>query len=121
MTTYPARFLVLLAGICLAAQADTVLAQQNPPQKSVYDQYEPSKVRRTRLQECLRDEEPAGAYCVKLCQKGYQPVPKSAPPRCRSIEPLPPGQIAGPIRKETGTQAKLPGQKPLPPGSGHRD
>jgi len=107
-----ARSLALLAGLCLAAQADAVLAQQAPPQKAVHDQYEPSKVRRTRLQECLRDEEPAGAYCIKLCQKGYQLVPKSDPPRCRSIEPLPPGQLGGPIRKETGAQAKPSDFKP---------
>jgi len=104
------RVLVLLAAAGLAAQAGIVPAQK-PASQPVYDQYEPSKVRRSRLQECLRDEEPSGAYCVKLCQKGYQPVPKSDPPRCRSVEPLPPGQIAGPIRKETGTQPKPEGFK----------
>ena len=101
--------LVILAGLCVAAQAGFAIAQKPAPQqKPVYDQYEPSKVRRTRSQQCLRDEEPAGAYCVKVCQKGYLPVPNSDPPRCRSVEPLPPGQLPGPIRKETGTQPRLP-------------
>ncbi len=114
------RALILFAGLFLAMPAGVVTAQKPPAsQKPVYDQYEPSKVRRTRLQECLRDEEPGGAYCVKLCQKGYQPVPKSDPPRCRSIEPLPPGQLGGGIRKETGTQATLPGSgKPPAPSGG---
>ncbi len=104
-----ARPLVLLAGICVAVPAGFAIAQKPVPQKKpVYDQYEPSKVRRTRSQQCMRDEEPAGAYCVKVCQKGYLPVPNSDPPRCRSVEPLPPGQLGGPIRKETGTQPKPP-------------
>lgn len=108
------RSLVLLAGICVAAQAGFAHAQRPAPQKKpVYDQYEPSKVRRTRSQECLRDEEAAGAYCVRVCQRGYLPVPNSDPPRCRSVDPLPPGQLARPIRKETGTQPRLP----QPPGS----
>ncbi len=116
-----ARPLVLLAGLCVAAQAGLSVAQAPAPQKKpVYDQYEPSKVRRTRSQECLRDEDPIGAYCVKVCQKGYLPVPNSDPPRCRSVEPLPPGQLAGPIRKETGAQPKPPREtgpkKPPPPG-----
>jgi hypothetical protein len=93
--TRSARFLVLLAGICLALQADYSAAQKPAPRKPVYDQYEPSKVRRTRKQECLRDEEPSGAYCVRLCQKGSLP---------------------GPIRRETGSQPKLPGSdKPTKP------
>jgi len=108
--TRTARYLVLLAGVCLAVQADVSTAQKPAPgKKPVYDQYEPSKVRRTRKQECLRDEEPSGAYCVRLCQKGYVAVPNSNPPRCRSVEPLPPGSLPGPVRKETGSQRKPPG------------
>lgn len=116
-----ARPLVLLAGILLAAQAGFANAQKPaPPKKPVYDQYEPSKVRRGRAQQCLRNEDPVGAYCVKVCQKGYLPVPQSDPPRCRSVDPLPPGHIPGPIRKETGTQPKLPQQSgpKQPPPSG---
>jgi hypothetical protein len=115
-----ARPLLLLAGLCVAAQAEFAFAQKPAPQKKpVYDQYEPSKVRRTRSQECMRDEDPVGAYCVKVCQKGYLPVPNIDPPRCRSIEPLPPGQIPGPIRKETGAQPKAPGsQDPRKPSGG---
>ena len=78
-----------------------------------YDQYEPSRVRRGRGEVCGRNEEEVGAYCVKPCTKGYILVPNSDPARCRSIEPLPPGQIPGPIRKETGSLEKLP---PPPPG-----
>lgn len=113
-----ARSLALLAGICIAAHAGFALAQKPAPQKKkpVYDQYEPSKVLRTRSQDCLRDEEAAGAYCVKICRRGYLQVPNSNPPRCRSVNPLPPGQLAGPIRKEKGAQPKLPKQPPKPSG-----
>lgn len=116
-STFP---LVLLAGVFVAAQAGYAIAQKTVPQKKpVYDQYEPSKVRRTRSQECMRDEESAGAYCVKVCRKGYLPVPNSNPPLCRSVEPLPPGQLPGPIRKETGTLPKAPKpDKAGPPPSG---
>ncbi len=113
--TRNARALVLLAGICLAAQADLATAQRAVPQKPVYDQYEPSKVRRTRKQDCLRDEEPSGAYCIRLCQKGYRLVPNSNPPRCRSIEPLPPGSLPSPVRQEKGSQPKL--SKPEKPAA----
>lgn len=118
--TRSSHVLVLLAGLCLALQADFSAAQRPVPSKPVYDQYEPSKVRRTRKQDCLRDEEMSGAYCIKLCQKGYQLVPNSEPPRCRGIEPLPPGSLPAPIRRETGSQPKLPGSdKPSAPTGLH--
>jgi hypothetical protein len=110
--------LLLLAG--LAAGAGDGLAQTRPsqPQKAEppakYDQYEPSRTRRLRAEVCGRHEETVGAYCVKACQKGYVLLPDVDPPRCRGVEPLPQGQIPGPIRKEIGEQPKLP---PPPPGA----
>lgn len=111
--------LLLLAGCCAVAQAGLALAQRSPPVKPAYDQYEPSRVLRTGRQDCTKDEDAIGAYCVRACQKGYVPVPDSNPPRCRGVEPLPPGQLAGPIRKETTTARPRPGpQKPYVPSGG---
>jgi hypothetical protein len=107
----------LLAG-ALGSHSGDGLAQSRqkpaaePPSK--YDQYEPSRIRRGRTESCGRNEEPVGAYCIKPCMKGYVLVPDSDPARCRSVDPLPPGQIPGPIRKETGAMEKLP---PPPPGT----
>lgn len=105
-----ARHLVLLAVAWIVVQPGAALAQQKkkpPAPKPVYDQYEPSRVLRTGRQDCMRDEDAIGAYCVKACQRGYVSVTNSNPPRCRSIEPLPPGQLAGPLRRETATLPKL--------------
>jgi hypothetical protein len=114
------RFLILLAGSCAAAQGGLALAQKLPPSKPVYDQYQPNRVLRTGRQECMSNEDPIGAYCVRMCQKGYVVVPDSDPPRCRSIEPLPPGQAAGPIRMETAPVPKPSGpQKPYVPSGKH--
>jgi hypothetical protein len=106
----------LLAGAIIAAHPGQGRAQ--PRQKAAepaakYDQYEPSRIRRGRAEVCGRNEEAIGAYCVKPCMKGYVIVPNSDPARCRSVEPLPPGQLPGPIRKETGSLEKPP---PPPPG-----
>lgn len=83
-------------------------AAKAPQDKPVYDVYEPSQRLRTRRQECMRDEEPLGAYCVKKCQSGYQSETSGRSARCRSIEPLPPGSVPTPVRKEIGTQPSLP-------------
>jgi hypothetical protein len=106
----------LLAGAIVCAHPGQARAQARqkaaePPAK--YDQYEPSRVRRGRGEVCGRNEEQVGAYCVKPCMKGYVLVPNSDPARCRGVEPLPAGQIPGPIRKETGAM-----EKPPPPRSG---
>ena len=84
---YCARHLVLLAAAWIVAQPGAALAQQKkaPAAKPVYDQYEPSRVLRTGRQDCMRDEDAIGAYCVKACQRGYVSVTNSNPPRCRSI------------------------------------
>lgn len=119
------HLLVLLVGLWAVAQAAPALAQQRtaPAKKPVYDQYEPSRILRTGRQGCMHNEDTIGAYCVKVCKKGYVPVPNSDPPRCRSLEPLPPGQLAGPIRKETGSlparAAPSTSQKPHVPSGGH--
>ena len=76
--------------------------------KPVYDIYEPSQRLRTRRQECVGDEEPMGAYCAKKCQTGYQMEINGKYARCRALKPLPPGSLPSPIRKEIGTQPKLP-------------
>ena len=122
---------LLAAGICAASWAGIAVAQQPPaiaqsdnkasanvppgkpvakaPQdKPVYDIYEPSQRLRTRRQECMQDEEPMGAYCAKKCQAGYQMEISGKNARCRSLKPLPPGTLPGPIRQEIGTQPKLP-------------
>lgn len=115
-----ARTLLLLAAACALALPGIAGAQKKPPRKPVYDQYEPSRVLRTGRQPCMRDEDAIGAYCVRACQKGYIPVPDSNPPRCRGVEPLPPGQLAGPIRRETARLPKQPGPRKIRvPPDGH--
>ncbi len=107
--TRRAGCLALLVAVCAVFPAGIALSQgKKPPAKAAYDQYEPSRVLRTGRQDCMRNEETIGPWCVRACQKGYVAVPDSNPPRCRSIEPLPAGQIAGPIRREAGTQPKRP-------------
>lgn len=105
---------MLIAATCAAAAGTDALAQRPAQQKPVYDQYYPSKVLRTSRQGCMRDEEAIGAFCIRHCQKGYRLVPKSDPPRCRSIEPLPPGSLPGAIRQETGKAHKPPSKPPKP-------
>ena len=91
-------------------------ALQNKPQ---YDVYEPSQRLRTRRQECMKGEDSVGAYCVKKCQTGYTMEVRGKQARCRAINPLPPGAIAGAPRKEIGVQPKLPPPaKPEPPKPG---
>ena len=129
MTRRGRTLALLAAGRCLAAEATVAPAQQRTPAapaqpsgRIYYDQYEPSRTPQLSRQPCLRDEEAVGGYCVKKCKQGYRLVPDSNPQRCRSIEPLPPGQLPGPIRRETGQQPKLPppppGTKPAPPPKG---
>lgn len=110
-----ARSLILLAVFCVAAQAGLAAAQKPPSAKTVYDQYEPTKMRRGRAQGCLRGEEEAGAYCVKLCQRGYLLVPGIEPPRCRSIDPLPSGALPGPMQRDYSTQSSRPPKSSTPP------
>lgn len=118
------KFALLFAAGIVAAAPWPALAQQKPaaeksaqPSGTYYDQYEPSRRQRTRRESCLRDEDEAGAFCVKRCDTGYRLVPGANPPRCRSIKPLPPGQKPGPIRKQVSEPYKpletpLPGKKP---------
>ena len=114
-----AGWALLAAGCGLAAHAGVAPAQQAPQAKPVYDQYLPSRILKTGRQECMRNEDQIGAYCVRICQKGYVMVPNSNPPRCRSVEPLPPGSIAGPLRQETGTLPNPPTNvKPRAPSAG---
>ncbi|OGA20539.1 MAG: hypothetical protein A3I02_11740 [Betaproteobacteria bacterium RIFCSPLOWO2_02_FULL_67_26] len=121
------RLLLLAAGWCAAAHWGLAMAQpgtQAPAAKKAarvyYDQYEPMKALRLSRQDCLRTEESIGAFCVNRCQRGYVMVPGSNPPRCRSVDPLPPGQLPGPIRKEVGAPQPKPPQpsKPRPPVKG---
>src|SRR5262245_41620982 len=105
--------LLALAAGCVVPATNAVAAQQ----KAYYDQYEPSERQRLRRESCMRDEEPIGPYCVKQCQKGYVLVAGSKPPRCRSLEPLPSGQLPGPVRKQVGVQAPPPGPRQPPPKS----
>jgi len=97
--------------------ADKKLSANVPPGKSaadalrdkpVYDVYEPSQRLRTRRQQCMQDEEAMGAYCTKKCQSGYELTMNGRYPRCRTVEPLPPGSLPSPLRTEIGTQAELP-------------
>lgn len=124
MTRCSQHLMAAVAVICLAAAAATAVHAQQPApkkpaqtkpeaQKPQFDQYEPSQRMRTRRESCARDEEAIGAYCVKNCNKGYVMVENSRPPRCRSVDPLPPGVMAGPIRKQIAEPLKPP---PPPPG-----
>ena len=113
---------LLAAGLCAALLASPALGQQQAPAgkgKLYYDEYEPSRTRQLRSQACLRNEESIRGFCVRSCQRGYVMVPERNPPRCRSVQPLPPGQLPGPLRRETGSLPKLPKpDKPTPPPAG---
>jgi hypothetical protein len=111
---------LLLIGLiaCVLSIPELVQAQQRRPQppqeKKYFDVYEPSQRQRTRRSGCLKDEEYYGAYCVKKCKAGYELVVGSKPAKCRSLTPLPVGQLPGPVRRETGTQP-LPPRPPMAP------
>lgn len=137
MTAHWKRLLVTLAAATwVSAQAGVALAQQaqprkppvrEPPQaqqsgKTYYDMYEPSLRQRLRRETCGRNELPNGADCVRMCKKGYIQIVGSKPPRCRSIAPLPAGQLPGSVPKETGTPPRPPREPatPTPPGTGPR-
>ena len=129
MKTHWKRLLVTLAAATwVSAQAGVALGQQGQPRKppvreppraqpagqNYYDMYEPNLRQRLRRETCGRDELPDGANCVRMCKKGYIQITGSNPPRCRSIAPLPAGQLPGPVRKETGTPPQPP-RMPVPP------
>jgi hypothetical protein len=125
MRTDPTRALVVLGAIgWMAVQAGFAFGQQSQGQRpsagqkpqpqqtsTYYDMYEPSVRQRLRRESCARNEEPIGPYCVKDCEKGYRLIAESKPPRCRSIEPLPPGSMPRPVRKEVGIQPPQPGPR----------
>ena len=119
--------MVALAAVTLVtAQVGEALAQQaqprkpppKPPQaqqsgKNYYDMYEPSKRQRLRREACGSDELSLGVYCFRECNKGYVLVAGTNPPRCRSMTPLPAGQLPGPVRKELDAPPRPP-RKPVP-------
>ncbi|MGQ0579460.1 MAG: hypothetical protein ACT4PQ_11200 [Betaproteobacteria bacterium] len=129
MTTHWKRLLVsLAAAVWVCAHAGTALAQQTQPRKpavqqpqaqqsgrAYYEMYEPSQRQRLRRESCGRNEVPIGASCVRTCKQGYLQVAGSKPPRCRSIAPLPAGQLPGPVHKEASTPPPRPPRKPAPP------
>ena len=127
MTTHRKGLLVALAAVTLVtAQVGEAPAQQaqprkplpKPPQaqqsgKNYYDMYEPNKRQRLRREACGSDELSLGVYCFRECNKGYVLVAGTNPPRCRSMTPLPAGQLPGPVRKELGAPPRPP-RKPVP-------
>jgi hypothetical protein len=91
-------------------------AQQKsiPPDTLHYDIYQPSQRLRTRRDNCFNDEDMKGAYCVKKCARNYVAFGNGHPPRCRSVDPLPPGVMPSAERVQTGVQPprnKSPGQQ----------
>jgi len=121
-------FVALATAIGVAAQTGVAFAQQSqqrkpPPtpaqaqqsSKIFYDMYEPILRQRLRREACRRDELSAGAFCALACQKGYVHVAGSMPPRCRSLTPLPAGQLPGPVRKETAAPLRPPLPRSVPP------
>lgn len=124
MRTMVAR--ALIAGMIAAgAMTSTVIvqaAEKKPAanQSTVfYDQYEPSQRQRLRKETCAVNEQSMGPYCTRKCDAGYLLVKDSKPPRCRSIEPLPPGQMPTAVRKQIGVQPPPPGgRQPLHKGNG---
>ena len=100
-------WMAVVSGMAMGAQTEG----QKPQVGTYYDMYEPSQRQRLRRENCASSEEPVGPYCVKQCDKGYRLVAGSKPPRCRSIEPLPPGQMPRPVRKEVGVQPPPPGPR----------
>ncbi|MEQ1880068.1 MAG: hypothetical protein ABL878_03760 [Burkholderiales bacterium] len=118
---------VLVAGAALAAFfAPSGFAQQRgqrtqqqvqPP--GHYDTYMPSSRLRTRRDQCMAKETLAGAYCVKSCQDGYTLVQGSRPPKCRSLKPLPAGQLSRSATREISTIKITPSVRlPSSPGGG---
>jgi hypothetical protein len=114
---------MLLVGFALASVAfggalgfaPPVSAQDKPgAQNLYYDIYIPSQRLRTRRDNCLADEDMAGAYCVKKCEKDFVSFGNGHPPRCRSVAPLAPGRMPSAIRTQTGTQPLPPGTPPPP-------
>lgn len=75
-----------------------------------YEIYQPSQRLRTRRDNCSSDEDMKGAYCVKKCLTNFVASGNDNLPRCRSVEPLPPGVMPSAMRVQTGAQ-------PLPPGT----
>jgi hypothetical protein len=113
-----------LAVTVIAAAINMIAPPAQAEQKSTtqmnlyYDVYQPSERRRMRRDTCMADEDMRGAYCVKKCDKGFVAVGSGKPPRCRSVDPLPPGRMPTAIRIQTGTQPLPPGTpapKPAPP------
>ena len=100
---------VIALGFCAAAAP--VLAQQKSATQMnlYYDVYQPSERKRMRRDTCMNDEDMHGAYCIKKCDKGFIAVGSGKPPRCRSVDPLPPGRMPTAVRMQTGTQPLLPG------------
>jgi len=135
-TRWKHLFVALATVTLVAAQAGVAFAQQSQPRKpplqrqpqaqqsgkAYYEMYEPSQRQRLRRESCGRNELPIGANCVRMCKKGYVQIAGSKPPRCRSITPLPAGQLPGPVQKEAGAPPRPP-RKPAPPkqpGTGPR-
>jgi hypothetical protein len=102
----------IVTALAPAIVAPAAMAQQKATalDNLHYDIYQPSQRLRTRRDNCSSDEDIKGAYCVKKCEKNFVAIGNGHPPRCRSVEPLPPGVMPSAMRVQTGTQ-------PLPPGS----
>jgi hypothetical protein len=138
------RLAALALGAALAACAAPAAAQQPAPQQKAapqkltpqqqlerqqqqqkaavhYDTYEASRRRRARAAGCQPEsEDMLGAYCIRKCRTGYVATDdkKASQRECRSVKPLPPGQVPASGQKEVSTQVvpKLP-RTPLPPGA----
>jgi hypothetical protein len=96
----------LLSPLIAWAQAkkppDPMPLNQAPPpkagtaaaQKSYYDTYQASYRQHLRRESCLKDEDMVEQYCVKKCRDQFIPASHTQVPRiCRSVKPLPPGQL----------------------------
>ena len=106
----------IIAGLGALLIAGPAVAQRATTAKKFYDEYEPSRTRQLRSQNCARNEESVRGYCVRACKRGYVLVSNRVPPLCRSVDPLPPGQLPGPLKREVGSQPTPPKPaKPLPP------
>ena len=104
----------IVTALASAIVAPAAMAQQKAaaPDNLHYEIYQPSQRLRTRRDNCSSDEDIRGAYCVKKCDTSYVAFGNGHPPRCRSIEPLPPGVMPSAMRVRTGAQ-------PLPPVQQH--
>ncbi len=111
MRRFGAMLLAAVAGWAVI-QGSSALAQERRQTQArlFYDTYEPSQRLRTRRENCTKDEEYFGAHCVRKCRTGYALLPGSKPAKCRSLTPLPAGQLPGPVRKEVGVQPLAPRQ-----------